>query len=126
MFHALRVPYGVGLGNAECHEEFKQQFMASSGGFRHASASRGQCDGAVGLLGKKPLIGPSLQDPGDRHMADGHPLGEVLHPAGFLALQDLLDGLDVVLCGLRGVISSGLAELVGDRAQLICSMVDRR
>lgn len=114
VFHALRVPYGIGLGNTQRQEKVKQQFVASSGGFRHASARCGEGNGPIGLLHQQAFMGESLKNACDRDVADGHSRGKILDPAGVLCFQDFLDGFHVVLGCFRGVIPSGLAELVGD------------
>ena len=100
--------------------------MPSLGGLGHASAGCCEGNGPIRFLDQQPLFGEPCQNPCDCDVADGHSRGQILDPAGVLCLQDLLDGFNVVLGGLGGVIASGLAELVGDRGQLIGSMVDRR
>lgn len=98
--------------------------MSSLGGLGHASARCSEGNGPIGLLLEQAFMGQSLEDPGDRDMADGHSRGQILDPADALNAKDLLDGFDIVLGGFRGVVTSGLAELVGDCTQLRFPDVD--
>ena len=124
MFHALGVSNGVGFGDSEGSQEFQQELMPSLGGLGHASTGCCQGDGAIGLLHQQPLLGEPRQNPCDGDVTDSHSGGQILDSAGALRLQDLLDGFHVVLGGFRGVITPGLAELIGDWTHLRFPNVD--
>ena len=113
MFHALGITVGVRGGDSDGHQELSDEFVTFPSPSGQPRPPGGEGDRTVGLLPDKPFPHQPAENPGHGHVTDPHFDGEIGDPTPRPGLEEVLNGLDVVLRRLGGVIPPGFGIVVG-------------